>query len=216
MRDKLNNDPKAQVAMVVVLLVVAAFLLVTRMGGGGEESEGSEATEATVSVVGSGATGTATGATPGEAVEGAVESAAEGVVAEAASAPPAASLASLEAPPLPRPVEAAYKSDKTVVLLIVHDAGIDDKLVERSVGNLEALPDTAVFVVPASKIARYGAITLGVEVSRVPALVVVRPKSLSKGTPQATVAYGYLSTQTMEQAVRDASYHGPPETYHPN
>ena len=37
------------------------------------------------------------------------------------------------------------------------------------------------------------AITLGVDVTRVPALIVMRPKRLSDGTPQATVNYGFQS-----------------------
>ena len=69
---------------------------------------------------------------------------------------------------------------------------------------------------PASQIFRYASITLGVEVSRVPALIVMRPRSLSEGIPQATVSYGFQSTQSVVQAVRDGSYDGPGATYYPN
>ena len=78
------------------------------------------------------------------------------------------------------------------------------------------MSNVALFVVPVSQIFRYAAITLGVEVSRVPALVVMRPRSLSEGTPQASVSYGFQTRQTIVQAVRDASYNGPAATYHPN
>jgi hypothetical protein len=73
-----------------------------------------------------------------------------------------------------------------------------------------------VFVVRAKQIARYAAITLGVDVQEVPALVVMRPRHLSGGSPQASISYGYQTPQSIVQAVIDASYKGPEATYHPN
>jgi hypothetical protein len=212
MREKLNNDPKTQIGAVIVLILLAVVLLMKASGGseGGEEAPG---TEATVSIEGTGASGTATGATPGEAVEGAVEGAVEAAVAEASATSVAAQIPK---PPLPAPVAAAYDSGKTVALLIVHDGGIDDKLVKASTQRLAGFADVTSFIVPAKQIARYGAITLGVDVSQVPALVVMRPKRLSEGIPQATVSYGFETEQGIEQAMRDASYNGPDATYHPN
>ncbi len=212
MREKINSDPKFQIGIIVVLLLAAGYMLLGGMGGG-EEGEEAPPTEATVSVAGTGATGTATGATPGEAVEGAIE----GAIASAATEASASSIAaSIPAPPLPHPVAAAYDSDKTVVLLVVRDGGIDDRLVATSTRRLADDPGVAVFVVPVKQVARYGAITLGVDVQQVPALVVMRPRHLSDGTPQATVSYGFQSAQSIDQAVRDASYEGPEATYHPN
>ncbi len=206
MREKLNGDPKAQVALVVLLVVAAAFMLLK--GGGGEEEEFG-ATEATVAVAGTEATGTAIAATPGEAVEGAVEGALETAAVSAAPS-------SIPTPPPPRPLALAYDADKTVVLLVVHQGGIDDALVTRSSRLLEAHPDVALFVVPAKRIARYASVTVGLDVNRVPALVVMRPKSLSGGTPQASVDYGFQTPQGIVQAVLDASYNGPEATYHPD
>jgi hypothetical protein len=117
---------------------------------------------------------------------------------------------------LPAPVTHAYDAGKTVVLLIVRDGGIDDKLVSASTNRLSDFHDVSLFVVPAKQISRYAAITLGVEVQRVPALVVMRPRDLSDGVPQASVIYGFQSSQSIEQAIRDASYDGPEATYHPN
>lgn len=208
MREKLNNDPMYQIGAVVVLLVLG-FVIFTQMGKGGEEEE-SVPTEATVSIEGTEASGTATGATPGEAVEGAVDAALEATV------PPAPAVSAVTPPPLPDPVEAAYKGGKTVVLLLVHDGGIDDRLVAKSTRALESFPDTAVFIVPAKQVARYGAITLGVEVEQVPALIVVRPKRLSDGVPQASVSYGFQTPQGIAQAMRDATYDGPESTYYPD
>jgi hypothetical protein len=210
-RDKLNNSPAAQIGLVVVLIAVAAFMFLKP--GGGEESEETAPTEATVSVAGTSATGTATGASAGEAVEGAVEGAIEAATAEASAG---AIAASIPAPPMPAPVAAAYDADKTVVLLVVHDGGIDDRLVRGAVDGLSSHPDVATFVVPAKQISRYAAITLGADVQQVPALLVMKPRRLSGGIPQASVDYGFQTPQCVVQAVVDAGYKGPEATYHPD
>jgi hypothetical protein len=51
----------------------------------------------------------------------------------------------------------------------------------------------------------------------VPALIVLRPKGLSHGTPQGSIAYGYLTPQSVYQQLLDATYVGPEKgTYHPD
>jgi hypothetical protein len=214
MREKINSDPKLQIAVIGVLVVLGAFFFITKMGGGEEEAP----TEATVSVEGTEATATAVGATPGEAVEAAAQEAVATATAETspAAAVPSSVPSTLEAPPLPKPVRDAYKADETVVLLVVHDGGIDDKIVERATESLSSLEGVALFVVPAQQVYRYASITLGVEVSRVPALIVMRPRNLSGGAPQASVAYGFQTSQDVIQAVRDAEYDGPTATYNPD
>lgn len=214
MREKINSDPKFQIGIVVVLILAAGYMLLGGgLGGGEEETEEAVPTEATVSVAGTSATGTATAATPGEAVEGAVEGALEAVAGEV---PASAVSASIPSPPLPAPVTKAYDAGKTVVLLVIHDGGIDDKLVAASTKQLSDFEDVSLFVVPVKQISRYAAITLGVDVQRVPALVVLRPRDLSDGIPQASVLYGFQSAQAIEQAMRDATYDGPEASYHPN
>ncbi len=209
MREKLNENPIAQVGLILILVVVGVYMFISSSGG--EEEESAAPTEATVAVAGTSAVGTATGATPGEAVEGAVESAIESA-GETVSATPSA----VPAPPPPKPVAAAYDSGKTVVLLIVHDGGIDDKLVQQASSQLDSDPSVAFFEVPAKRIADYAAITIGLDINRVPALVVMRPKKLSGGTPQASVDYGFQTSENVQQAVRDAAYEGHELTYHPN
>lgn len=211
MREKLNDNPMAQVALVGLLVVVAAIFLLKPMGGG-EEEESAGATEAIVTNAATGETATATGATPGEAVESAVEGAVEGAAASSA----AAAAASIPPPPMPAPVARAYDANKTVVLLVVHDGGIDDRLVEGTAKGLAGVEGIAFFEVPAKQIARYAAITLGAEVQQVPALVVMRPRKLSGGTPEASVDTGFQTPQSIVQAVIDARYKGPEETYHPD
>jgi hypothetical protein len=203
-RDKLNENPIVQLALIGVLLVVGVIFLLKP--GGGEEAEEPSAGEVTATVNGA----TATGTTPGEAVEGAVESLEEGGATASAEVP-----ATIPAPPPPAPITAAYDAGKTVVLLVVHDGGIDDALAKAAASSLASVPKAALFVVPAANVARYAAITIGLDVSQVPALVVMRPKGLSHGVPQATVEYGFQTPQSIVQAVRDAAYKGPEVTYHP-
>lgn len=198
MREKLNGNPIAQAAIVGVLLVAAAVFLLGGLGGGGEEEE------------------TASTETPvGTTVAPAIGS--EGTVATA-SAPLAVPGAGsgIEVPPLPGPVQRAYDAGKTVVVLVVHNGSIDDSLVAKSVRTLSGLGDVAVFIVPVAQISRYAALTLGVEVDRVPALIVMRPRGLSENGPQASVSYGYQSSPAILRAVLDASYDGPEATYYPN
>jgi hypothetical protein len=195
MRDKLNSNPLMQMGVIGVLLLFGAIFLVSTMGGGGggeSEPEGSLS---------------ASSAPPGEGPAPS-PSTSPGPVA----AIPQSALASR---PLPAPVLSAWHADQTVVLLIVHDGGIDDDLVKRASGRLDSMAGVSTFVVPASKIARYAAITEGVGVERVPALVVLQPKRLDESVPTASVSYGFQSDETIVQAVRDAGYKGPTVEYHP-
>lgn len=197
MREQLNSNPLVQLAVVAVLLVGAALFFMSSSGGG-EEEESAGATEATVST------------------EATVEEAPEAAVAGTASAAaPALDQAAAPTRPLPQPVLDAWKANQTLVLLFVRGGGIDDRLVKSATAGLDGFPDAEVFVVPAAKISRYTAITEGVGVDRVPALVVVRPKRLKKTVPTASVSYGFQSPQSVSQAVIDAGYKGPTVDYHP-
>jgi hypothetical protein len=205
-RGKLNDSPIAQVALIAVLVVVGLVLFMRMSGEEEGEEPGAGPTVATVNGA------TATGDTPGEAVEGAIAN----LEAGASAAPSGEIPSSVPAPPPPKDLTAAYDAGKTVVLLIVHDGGIDDRLAEVAAERLEAMPEVALIHVPAKQIARYAAVTVGLDVNRVPALVVMRPKRLSDGIPQASVEYGFQTPESVVQAVRDASYSGPEETYHPD
>jgi hypothetical protein len=198
MREQLNSNPMVQLAVVAVLLVVGGIFLLTMMGGGGEESEGGEATA------------TAPGATavPGNPVEGSVES------LEAESS---VSVSEVPAPPIEPPAQVvdAWDSGATVVLLFVRDGGIDDRLARSATQGLSDLSNVTSFVVPAKSIARYSALTSGIGIDRVPALVVLTPKDVGAGMPTASVHYGYQSPESVVQAVVDAGYEGPTLDYHP-
>jgi len=192
MREKLNSNPMAQVAIVGVLLVLVGIFVMSSMGKGGSSEGESEETTAVSSVE---------AAIPTEA--------------GSATSLPAVSTGAGAPQPVPRPVAAAFASDDTVVLLFVRSGGIDDAMVAKALPRLRSLPGVATFVVPASKIAHYAAIAQGANVNRVPALVVLRPKRLDHGIPTASVQYGYQSPESVEQAVIDAGYHGRTIPYHP-
>jgi hypothetical protein len=199
MREKLNDNPMVQIAVIGVLLVAAGIFLMTTMGGGGEE-----ASEAESSVV------VEPSPEAGTPIEGSVET----LEAEA----PASADASLAAvPPIKPPAKVvdAYESGATVVLLFVRDAGIDDRLIRNATDSLSQLPEVVSFIVPAKEISKYTALTGGVGVEQVPALLVLTPKSVSAQAPTASVHYGYLSPESVVQAVVDAGYKGPTLDYHP-
>jgi hypothetical protein len=205
MREKLNSNPLAQAALVGVLLVATGFMVLSSMGGGGGESSSATTSSATVSTPAGSASVTATVTTPSSAATAGAPS----VPASASSAP------EVPAPPLPHPVTAAFEANRTVVLLIVKRGGIDDAMTAAASLPLAVARSVSLFIVPAGKIARYAAITQGVEVDRVPALIVVRPKRLDKGIRTASVSYGFQSTESVVQAVRDATYKGRTLSYHP-
>lgn len=208
MREQLNDNPVVQVALIGVLVAAALFVFVLKPGGGEEEEAASSAgpTVATVNGV------TATGASPGEAVENAVAEIEEGsVVAVGSSSAPL----SVPAPPPPAAYRSAYAANQTVVLLVVHNGGIDDNRVKVASRALSGMEDVTLIEVPVRQLPRYAAVTVGLQINRVPALVVVRPRKLSGGVPQASVDYGFQTEETVVQAVRDASYKGPEKTYHP-
>lgn len=210
MREQLNDNPIAQVAVVLVLVAAAAFMFVGKGGGGSSEAE----PETTISVGGTEMSQSEAASTAGEVVEGAVEAAIEtGALSGAAGATEMPT--TVPAPPPPHEFSAAYDSGATVVLLVVHDGGIDDRLTANAAKSIESLPGVKLIRVPVKQLPGYAAVTVGLDLNRVPALVVMKPKRLSGGIPQAAVDYGFQTPETLIQAVRDASYNGPEATYHP-
>lgn len=194
MREKLNENPMAQVALVGVLLVVAAVFLLGKMGGGSEEEEGGESSAAGAAVA---------------SVASELEASGQPIHLPAPGSGPGSP------PPPPRPVVSAFNAGDTVAILFVRDGGIDDHLVTRSVQRLEAMSGVATFVVPSHELAKYVSIAQGVDLNRVPALVVIRPKRFDRNFDPASVHYGFQSPESLVQAVVDARYHGGTLAYHP-
>jgi hypothetical protein len=208
MRKALNDNPVVQIVVLVLLGIVVAFLLLTKV----VHKSGSSGAPTTT-------TGSPTASSPTSGTSTTSTTPSAGATPPATTAPGSAVTGSgsggeaigefVAGPGLPAPVVHAYKSDKTVVLLVLRRRGIDDREVRAEVENLRARGDLALFVTNAGRIARYSRITQGVNVNRVPALVVMRPRRLSHGTPTASVSYGYRDADGVVQAVRDALYKGP-------
>lgn len=219
MRKALNENPVVQICVIGVLIVLAGVFFVTRMGGSSgssDQSSGSGPTPTTAAAV----PGTSTSPT-GSAVTGDSGAGAAGA-SGATSVSPSASAATASAPAgtvspqalvpgpgLPKNVISSWARGNAIVLLIVRGAGVDDRLVRGSVETLNGERGISVFVARASQIARYSRITQGVGVNRVPALVVVRPRSDGSTVPEASVSYGFRNGQSVVQAVHNALYRGP-------
>ena len=207
MRDAINNNPKVQLGLLGVLILLVALMVLPSMMGKKSSSDGS--TTNTVSAQATTPQGSADLTVKTTQPPGATSAA--GATGATGAAPPVTSVdpqALVPGPGLPRPVIDSWRDGKAVVLLLVRNHGIDDRLVSASVRGLSGDSNLAIFVVHANKIARYSRITQGVGVSQVPALLIVRPKSVSGSTPEAQVAYGFRDSQTVVQYVHDALYSG--------
>lgn len=227
MRDALNTNPLVQGVALGLLALAVAFLLFTRVVNreqpGGEPPPADPATAtATAPAGGAAAEGAAPStetttpapapvdpAAPAPATDSAAAPATGGESGSGGTAEAAAAGEFVAGPGLPADVVKAYANGDVVVLLIMHEKGIDDRELERTVERLRSRGDTAVFVVPAPKIADYSRITRGVDVERTPALVVLQPRRLSDGGPPvASVSYGFRGPASVEQAVEDSLYDG--------
>jgi hypothetical protein len=197
-RKAINENPIAQAAVIGLLVIAVAFLMLTRVmnsnsGGDSEPATESSAAAAPVDSAADAAALAPTAAAPTPAPDASSGAAAGEFVA---------------GPGLPENVVAAYDNGEAVVLLVTRKAGIEDQRLKAMVGSARGVGNVTVFTTNARGIGRYSRIARGVDVSRVPALVVVRPKKVSDGVPQATVSYGFRGPDSVEQAVRDALYDG--------
>ena len=212
MRDAINNNPVVQLVVLGVLLVAVGVVVAGGMLGGGAEEEASA--PATSTAAGTTAAGVASPGTP------ATSTGLPSIAAPSTGAPAPTGTVSPAAlkpgPGLPAELIGAWKDGQAVVLLIVRGGGTDDRLVRASVARLSGDEGLAVFVVRAKDIARYSRVTQGVGVSRVPALVVMRPQKVSGSIPEGIVSYGFRNSQSVVQAVQDALYSGNDNIpYHP-
>jgi len=207
MRNAINNNPKVQLGVLVALVLVVAVVVLPSMMGGNSASSGGTTTN-TVSAQVTGPTGSVDVTVQSTQPPAGTASAAAGITGVVPPATTVDPQALVPGPGLPRPLIDAWRDGKGVVLLVVRNHGIDDRLVSRSVQGLSGDSNLSVFVVHASKIARYSRITQGVGVSQVPALLVIRPKRVTGSVPEAQVTYGFRDSQTVVQYVHDALYSG--------
>ena len=243
MRKSLNNNPLIAILVIGVLGVGVALFLMSSMSSSSSSSTDTTATTTDTTATttdptaapttASAPTGTAVPTTGTAAPTTSVPDASATAPAPtgetvdpttglpvpapaATTPPPVGSFAA--GPGLPKSVVSAHKQGDAVALLIVKRNGIDDRAVRGGFRKVVAMPQVAAFETLAKHVARYARITQGVDLDRVPALVVIRPKSRSgSGPPQATVTYGFNDPAQLVQAARDALYHGPENLpYHPS
>jgi hypothetical protein len=205
MRKAINQNRTVQLALLGVLILAGGFMLLT-----GTKGSGSQSTTTTPSTASPAGTVTPT-SEPSTATAPTTD-------ASAVSGAAAVSIPSnmVPGPGLPRGLLPAYEHGKAIVLLVRRAGGIDDGFVRNSVVSLRSEPQVKVYVTKARQIARFSWLTQGVDVTELPALVVLLPRKLSNGTPTATVSYGFREAASVVQTVKDALYRGPTNRpYHP-
>jgi hypothetical protein len=207
MRKAINENRSVQLALFGVLVLLAGLFFLTKGSGSGS----STSTAATAPAP------TATGAVSTDPTSGTPVTDASATSSAVSGASAAAVPANLvPGPGLPKGLLPAYKNGAAIVLLVRRAGGIDDNLVHSSVDLLRAEPGVRVYVTKAKQIARYAWLTQGVDVTELPALVVLRPRKLTHGIPTASVSYGFRGANSVVQAVRDQLYRGPTDQpYHP-
>ena len=212
MRQAINQNRTVQLVLVGVLVLAAGLFLLKSKGGGSSSTTPTTAASPTGTTAAPAATGT-TGTAATDPTTGAPVTDTSSVSGASAAAVPANLV---PGPGLPKGLLPAYKGGDAIVLLVRRAGGIDDNLIHRSVDLLGAEPGVKVYVTKAKAIARYAWLTQGVDVTELPALVVLRPRNLTKGTPTAAVSYGFRGPHSVVQAVRDQLYRGPANLpYHP-
>lgn len=215
MRKALNENPMVQLAVLGICAVIFAFILFTSV----LKKDDTAAPEATTTPA---ASGSASVAAPSDST--ASPSAPAPAAAPSASAPAPAATPDAATPPpppggtpadgllpskgLPQDVLVAFARNETIALLVVDPKGISDKQVERFTETLRSRDDVKVFVVNVRDIAKYARVTSGVQVSRTPALVVIKPRKLTGSIPTASVSYGFRGPRSVNQAIDDALYDG--------
>jgi hypothetical protein len=228
MRKALNDNPVVTVIVIGVLGIGVAFLLISSMSSSSSSSSSTTPTSSasttptaapTATAPSTAAPSTTTPSTaPTDPSTAAIDPTTGAPVTPTAGPAPAAAVGAFVAGPgLPAPVVKAYKSGDAVALLVVKKNGIDDAAVKVGYPIVTAIPHVAAFETLATHVARYARIAEGVNLDRVPALVVIRPKSLTgSGPPQATVTYGFTGPVQLAQAVFDSLYKGAENLpYHP-
>jgi hypothetical protein len=202
MRKAINENRTVQLALIGVLALVGGFILLQAQGGGSEDGAAQPA-ETSPPATAAAPTGAASTTSSGTAT----------VSGASASAVPASLV---PGPGLPKSLLSSYRKGDAIVLLVRRAGGIDDRLVRNSVDLLGGIPGVDVYVTKAKSIARYSWLTQGVNVTDLPALVVLRPRSATKGIPTASVSSGFRDSASVVQAVKDALYEGPSDRpYHP-
>jgi hypothetical protein len=210
MRKALNDNPMVQMAVLAVVAIAFAFILFTTILKKEDAAPATTPADPAAAVPVTSTPTDSAAVPPADSAATPTDSAATVTPSPdpAAAGAGAATDAVLPSKGLPKDVLVAFAKNKTIALLVVDPKGTSDKQMEVYTRKLKSRPDVEVFVADVKDIAEYSRITAGVSVSRVPALVVIRPRKLTNSVPTATVSYGYRGPRSVNQAIDDALYKG--------
>ena len=99
---------------------------------------------------------------------------------------------------LPASFARAIARRQVVVLLFSQRGSADDRAAAAAVADVRGTRGVAVFTEPVERLARYGEVTRSIQISQVPATLIVGRDR------KARVLEGLVDGQTLRQAVRDA------------
>jgi hypothetical protein len=225
MRKAINENPTVQIAVLGVAAVIFAFILFTKvLAGGSSTPTDTSPTTAATGAVDTGATATPSTGTPSTAAPSSSTPSADPTApsspgtpadpaATAPTTPPASGGAAgtadglLATKGLPQDVLVAYAKNMAIALLVIDPSSHGADALRKSTERLSN-KKVAVFIVDTKDIARYSRITEGVSVTQAPALIVIRPRKLTKSVPTASVSYGIRGAASVKQAIQDALYKG--------
>jgi hypothetical protein len=216
-RKALNENPTVQLVVLGIAGVILAILLYTTVLSGDEEPASNAGQPGSTPASSEPATtAPATPAAPAPAAEATPPASG---TAPAAPATPSADVGTADdlqpTKGLPKDVLVAYAKNKAVVLIVVDPKAISDRTVRAYTNRLKSRGDVEVFDVDVKDISDYSRITEGVNVSRTPALVVVRPADRTDDVPTATVSYGFRSPKSIDTALEGALYQGGTRSFAP-
>jgi hypothetical protein len=214
MRKALNDNPMVQFAVLGIAAVIFAFILFTSVlkkdnTAAAPDGTATPAASGTASPTSSSDAAPST-STPSSSAAPATSSPAPSTASGASGAPAGGTPADglLPSKGLPADLLVAFARNETIALLVVDPKGLSDKKVKQFTETLRSRNDVQVFVVDVKDIAKYARVTSGVQVSRTPALVVVKPRKLTASVPTASVSYGFRGPRSVNQAIDDALYKG--------
>ncbi len=209
MRQALNENPMVQLAVLGVVGVVFAIIVFTTVLKGEETPAAPEpgsqpAAAPPLTTTGDGSTS----ATAPVAPDPAAPAAAAPETASPGGSAAGVRVNELESGKgLPGNVLAALDDNKAVAILVYDPSGKSDRKL-RSYAERAGNGNVKMLTVKAKNVSDYSRITQGVNVSRTPALIVIRPPKLTGGELTAIISEGFRGEKSVGIALEDALYSG--------
>ena len=210
MREAINQNRTVQLVLLGVLLLAGGFLFLKVTKGSGSQSGATASTSsATAGATGSGSTDSG-GVAAGFGSTVASASPDRVCLGGSAGSAPAVPANLIPGPSLPKSLIAGLPARVTASpCSSCAPAASTTRWCTARSRRLNGSRGLSVYATKAQHIARYAWITQGVNLTDLPALVVLLPRKLSKGVPTASVSYGFRDAASVLQAAKDALYRGP-------